>query len=70
MSAVGSVERAIREGGGIVDGFLLSINREKGTTVIIMTYNMLQAENLADGVAILNNGRIELIGTFQEVWEN
>jgi len=47
--------------------FLLSINREKGTTVIIMKYNMLQVENLADSVAILNNGRIELIGTFQEV---
>ncbi|MEM3437968.1 MAG: ABC transporter ATP-binding protein [Nitrososphaerales archaeon] len=52
----------------IVEEALSFINKEKGITIIMTTHNMLQAENLAQRIAFLNQGRIELIGTFQEVF--
>ncbi|MEM2893990.1 MAG: ABC transporter ATP-binding protein [Candidatus Bathyarchaeia archaeon] len=52
----------------IVEQVLSHINRDKGTTIIMTTHNMLQAENIADRVAVLNEGRIEAIGNFQEIF--
>jgi tungstate transport system ATP-binding protein len=52
----------------IIEGVLSQVNREKGTTIIMTTHNISQAENLAHKVAVLNEGRIEAIGTFQEVF--
>jgi tungstate transport system ATP-binding protein len=52
----------------IVEEALSHVNREKKTTVIMTTHNMFQAENLAHRIAVLNEGKIELIGTFQEVF--
>ncbi|MGQ9551783.1 MAG: ABC transporter ATP-binding protein [Candidatus Bathycorpusculaceae bacterium] len=53
----------------IVEEALLRVNREKKTTTIMATHNMFQAENLAHRVAVINEGRTEKIGTFQEVFE-
>lgn len=52
----------------IVEEVLSHINREKETTIIMTTHNIFQAENLAHRVAVLNEGKIEAVGTFQEVF--
>jgi tungstate transport system ATP-binding protein len=52
----------------IVEEALSRVNREKRTTMIMATHNMLQAENLAQRVAAFNEGRIERIGTFHEIF--
>ncbi|MEM3549749.1 MAG: ABC transporter ATP-binding protein [Candidatus Bathyarchaeia archaeon] len=54
----------------IVEEALSRVNREKKTTIIMATHNMFQAENLASRVAVLNYGKIEQIGTFQEIFGN
>lgn len=53
----------------IVEEVLSRVNREKKTTMIMATHNMFQAENLAHRVAVLNDAKIERIGTFQEIFE-
>jgi len=53
----------------IVEEALSRVNREKKTTMIMATHNMLQAENLAQRVAAFDEGRIERIGTFHEIFE-
>jgi len=53
----------------IIEETLSYINRERKTTIIMTTHNVLQAENLAQKVAFLNEGKIEAIGTFQEVFK-
>jgi len=53
----------------IVEEALSRVNREKKTTMIMATHNMLQAENLAQRVAAFNEGRIERIGAFHEIFE-
>lgn len=52
----------------IVEHVLAQINREKKTAILMTTHNMLQAENLAHRIAVLNEGKIDLIGTFQEIF--
>jgi len=52
----------------IVEEALSRVNRERKTTMMMATHNMFQAENLAHRVAVLNEGRIERIGTFQEIF--
>ena len=52
----------------IVEEVLSRINREDGTTIIMTTHNMLQAEGLAHRVAVLNEGKVEGIGRFQAVF--
>lgn len=52
----------------IIEEVLSHINRERKLTIIMTTHNMFQAENLAHRVAVLNDGRIEGIGTSQEIF--
>jgi tungstate transport system ATP-binding protein len=52
----------------IVEEVLSRVNRENKTTIIMTTHNMFQAENLAHRIAVLNEGKIDLIGTFQEIF--
>jgi len=52
----------------IVEETLSRVNRENKTSMIMATHNMFQAENLAHRVAVLNEGRIENIGTAQEIF--
>lgn len=52
----------------IVEEALSYVNRESRTTIIMTTHNMFQAENLARRIALLNEGKIEAMGTFQEVF--
>ena len=52
----------------IVEEALSLVNREKKITMIMATHNMFQAQSLAHRVAAFNEGRIERIGTFQEIF--
>lgn len=52
----------------IIEEVLSRINLERETTIIMTTHNMFQAKNLAHRVAVLINGKIEGIGTFQEIF--
>lgn len=52
----------------IVEEALNQINREMGTTIIMTTHNITQAVSLAHRIAFLNQGRMELVGGFQEVF--
>ncbi|MBS7659572.1 MAG: ABC transporter ATP-binding protein [Candidatus Bathyarchaeia archaeon] len=54
----------------IVEEVISHINREKEITIIMTTHNVSQVENLADRVAILDGGRMELLGTFQEIFRS
>ena len=51
----------------IIENVLQTISRQK-KTIMIATQNMAQAENLADRVAVLNRGKIDKIGKFQEAF--
>lgn len=46
------------------------INKEFGTTVIFVTHDLPEAFSLADRLAVLNEGRLEELGTPMELREN
>lgn len=41
-----------------IEGMLKKINREAGTTIVIVTHNLAQARRLADYVVMLHHGRV------------
>ncbi len=53
-------KRAVRD-------FILRLNREKGTTVILTTHDMQDIEALTERILLLGNGRILLDGTLNEL---
>lgn len=52
----------------IIESVITKINRERGTTIIIATHNMLQAEQLATKVAVLREGELAAIGDAKEIF--
>ena len=52
----------------IIEEALSGINKEQKITLIMTTHNMAQAQNLADKVALLLNGKITKIGSAKEVF--
>jgi molybdopterin-binding protein len=52
----------------IVEEVIGAVNRERKTTVIIATNNMLQAKNLPTRIALIENGRIGEVGKPQEIF--
>jgi ABC-type sugar transport system ATPase subunit len=47
---------------------LRRIHQELGVTTVHITHNHLEAEELADRMAVMNNGRIEQVGKPQEIF--
>ena len=41
-----------------IEKLLLKMNRERGTTMCIITHNLVQAKRLADHVVLLNKGKV------------
>ncbi len=41
-----------------VQGVIKELNRESGTTILLTTHDMLEADNLCDRIAIIDNGKI------------
>ncbi len=52
----------------IIEEALSWINKQQKTTLIMTTHNMAQAQNLANKVALLFNGKIEKIGPAKEIF--
>jgi len=52
----------------IIESVILKVNRERGTTILISTHNMLQAEQLAARVAVLRDGELAEIGDAKEIF--
>jgi len=52
----------------IIESVVCKVNRQWGTTIIIATHNMLQAEQLATRVAVLREGELVEIGDTEEIF--
>jgi len=52
----------------IIESVISKVNRERGTTIIIATHNMLQAERLATKVAVLREGELAEVGDAKEIF--
>jgi len=52
----------------IIESVISKVNREQGTTIILATHNMLQAEQLATKVAVLREGELAQIGDTKEIF--
>lgn len=53
----------------IIEETVRQINREKGTTIIMATHNIFQAEQTSEKAAVLINGRIVEIDTIDKILE-
>lgn len=51
-----------------VEDMILAENAENGTTILINTHDQMQAQRLADRVAVILDGSIVQMGTPDEVW--
>ena len=49
---------------------LTQIHREVGTTFVHVTHDQEEAMAMADRIAVLNNGRIEQVGTVKEIYSH
>ena len=47
-----------------------NIQRRLGTTFIYVTHDQQEALNMCDRIAIMNNGKVEQIGTAEEIYEH
>ena len=46
-----------------------SVNRDKGTTLVLVTHNVFQARRLADRVALLLDGQLIEVGDVRAFFE-
>ena len=51
-----------------VESMILSENEENGTTIVINTHDQMQAQRLADRVAVILDGSVVQTGTPDEIW--
>jgi tungstate transport system ATP-binding protein len=56
------------ESSEIVESVLQSLNSERGTTIVMVTHNILQAQVLANRAAMMKQGRIQKMGTVSEIF--
>lgn len=52
----------------IIEEALLHVNQTRKTTMIMATHNLPQAKNLAHKIAVLNEGKIEKVDTFHQIF--
>lgn len=62
---LGALDRKLREW---LQSEIKRLHRELGLTVIFVTHDQGEALALSDRVAVFNRGRIEQVGTPQELW--
>jgi len=51
-----------------IEEIILKLNREKGTTVVISTHDMLQGQRLAGRMGVIMDGRLPQIGNTVEIF--
>jgi tungstate transport system ATP-binding protein len=54
---------------GLIEDIVMSLNREQGTTLVLVTHNVFQAKRLAHRVALLLDGRIVEIADVESFFE-
>lgn len=64
---LGALDRTLRDGMQLE---IRRIHREAGSTVLFVTHDQEEALALSDRIAVFNNGRIEQVGTGEELYEN
>jgi len=52
----------------IIEDVISTVNRESETTIVMATHNMFQAKSLPHRVALINDGKIDEIGTTAQVF--
>jgi tungstate transport system ATP-binding protein len=52
----------------IIEDAIGEVNRDKKTTIVMATHNMLQAKNLPTRIALIENGKLGEIGKPQEIF--
>jgi spermidine/putrescine ABC transporter ATP-binding subunit len=62
-----ALDRKLREG---MRGELRAIQRAVGITTIFVTHDQAEALGLSDRIAVMNQGRIEQLGTPREIYEH
>jgi tungstate transport system ATP-binding protein len=55
---------------GLIEEIVRGLNREEGTTVVLVTHNVFQARRLADRVALLLEGRIVEVASTESFFES
>jgi tungstate transport system ATP-binding protein len=55
---------------GLIETIVSSLNREKGTTLVLVTHNVFQAKRLAGRVALLLDGRTVEIGETEKFFNS
>ncbi|MEV7623645.1 ABC transporter ATP-binding protein [Actinoplanes sp. NPDC089786] len=64
---LGALDRNLR---GTLQAEIHRIHSEVGTTFVFVTHDQEEAMNLSDRIALFNNGRIEQIGTPEDLYQN
>jgi putative ABC transport system ATP-binding protein len=52
---------------GEVEKLILTVARQDGLTCVMVSHDLAQAARIADGVMVMNKGRVEKIGSVREV---
>jgi putative spermidine/putrescine transport system ATP-binding protein len=63
---LGALDRNLR---GTLQAEIHRIHREVGTTFVFVTHDQEEAMNLSDRIALFNNGRIEQVGTPEDLYQ-
>jgi phospholipid/cholesterol/gamma-HCH transport system ATP-binding protein len=50
-----------------IDALMADLKRDAGTTLVVVTHNMLSARTLADAIVFLHEGKVLERGTVEEV---
>ena len=53
-----------------IEKYIRTINKEQGTTIILVTHNLFQARRLADEVIFIYDGRIIERGSAESIFDD
>ncbi len=54
----------------LIEGLVVKFNKERGTTIVLVTHNVFQTRRVAHEVVFILDGRIVEMGTTQEVFDD
>ena len=54
---------------GLIEDIVANLNRERGTTIVLVTHNVFQAKRLAHRAALLLEGKVVEVAPVQEFFE-
>jgi tungstate transport system ATP-binding protein len=55
---------------GLIEGLVTSVNRERGTTIVLVTHNVFQTRRVAQEVALIVDGRVVEVGNTADVFSD